>query len=142
MLDCAVNSIIRFKQIIGRGTRLCPDKDKYFFTIMDFRNNFAHFLDPDFDGVPIQDENFNHEPPKPAKPKTDNNTHREKIYVINGVEVSLLYESEHYFINGKFAKIFSVNLQLSKTLLTHGQSQTRKAQSSTNLQNTELLSRS
>ena len=101
VLDCAVNSIIRFKQIIGRGTRLCPDKDKYFFTVMDFRNNFAHFLDPDFDGVPIQDENFNHELPKPPKPKTDNNTHREKIYVINGVEVSLLYESEHYFINGK-----------------------------------------
>jgi type I restriction enzyme R subunit len=46
-----VNSMIEFKQIIGRGTRLFDDK--YFFTIYDFVNAYTHFADPDWDGEPI-----------------------------------------------------------------------------------------
>ena len=41
-----------FKQIIGRGTRLYPQKGKEFFTIIDFRNVTNLFADPDFDGEP------------------------------------------------------------------------------------------
>ena len=47
-----------FKQIIGRGTRLKTDYGKNYFTIMDFRNNTRKFADPDFDGKPMQDENY------------------------------------------------------------------------------------
>jgi type I restriction enzyme R subunit len=43
-----------FKQIIGRGTRINEDYNKFFFTIMDFRRATALFADPDFDGVPVQ----------------------------------------------------------------------------------------
>ena len=32
-----------FKQIIGRGTRINEDYDKYYFTILDFRN-VTHYL--------------------------------------------------------------------------------------------------
>ena len=39
-----------FKQIIGRGTRLVWDRDKRFFTIMDFRKATLLFSDPAFDG--------------------------------------------------------------------------------------------
>jgi len=46
-----VNSMIEFKQIIGRGTRLFDDK--YFFTIYDFVNAYNHFADPDWDGESI-----------------------------------------------------------------------------------------
>ena len=46
-----VDSIIEFKQIIGRGTRLFDDK--YFFTIYDFVGASAHFADPDWDGQPV-----------------------------------------------------------------------------------------
>jgi type I restriction enzyme R subunit len=45
-----INSMIEFKQIIGRGTRLYDGKD--FFTIHDFENASALFHDPDWDGEP------------------------------------------------------------------------------------------
>ena len=45
-----VNSMIEFKQIIGRGTRLADDKD--YFTVYDFVGAFRHFNDPDWDGEP------------------------------------------------------------------------------------------
>ncbi len=43
-----VNSMIEFKQIIGRGTRLFDGKD--FFTIYDFVDAYHHFADPEWDG--------------------------------------------------------------------------------------------
>ena len=52
-----VNSMIEFKQIIGRGTRLFDGKD--YFTIYDFVKAHHHFSDPEWDGEPL-------EPPVPA----------------------------------------------------------------------------
>ena len=46
-----VNSMIEFKQIIGRGTRLFDGK--YYFTIIDFVNAYHLFNDPEWDGEPI-----------------------------------------------------------------------------------------
>ena len=45
-----VNSMIEFKQIIGRGTRLYDGKD--YFTILDFVKAYQHFSDPEWDGEP------------------------------------------------------------------------------------------
>jgi len=45
-----INSMIEFKQIIGRGTRLFEGKD--YFTIYDFVKAYAHFNDPEWDGEP------------------------------------------------------------------------------------------
>jgi type I restriction enzyme R subunit len=45
-----VNSMIEFKQIIGRGTRLYDGKD--YFTIHDFVKAHHHFSDPEWDGEP------------------------------------------------------------------------------------------
>jgi type I restriction enzyme R subunit len=53
-----VNSMIEFKQIIGRGTRLFDGKD--YFTIYDFVKAHEHFLDPEWDGEP--------QPPEIAEP--------------------------------------------------------------------------
>ncbi|MBD2314120.1 DEAD/DEAH box helicase family protein [Desertifilum sp. FACHB-1129] len=61
VLDRSIQSLTEFKQIIGRGTRLRPDYGKNFFTIIDFRNASQLFDDPDWDGPPIQDENFGKE---------------------------------------------------------------------------------
>jgi type I restriction enzyme R subunit len=47
-----IESMIEFKQIIGRGTRLYPDKDKLFFTILDYTGATRLFADPAFDGEP------------------------------------------------------------------------------------------
>ena len=51
-----VNSMIEFKQIIGRGTRLYDGK--YYFTIYDFVKAHHLFSDPEWDGelTPEQDE--------------------------------------------------------------------------------------
>src|ERR1700680_1650615 len=45
-----IRSIIEFKQIIGRGTRLYDGKD--YFTIYDFVKAHHHFSDPEWDGEP------------------------------------------------------------------------------------------
>jgi type I restriction enzyme R subunit len=47
-----INSMIEFKQIIGRGTRLYDGKD--YFTIYDFVKAHHHFNDPEWDGEPIE----------------------------------------------------------------------------------------
>jgi type I restriction enzyme R subunit len=49
-----INSMIEFKQIIGRGTRLFDGKD--YFTIYDFVKAHLHFNDPEWDGEPIEPE--------------------------------------------------------------------------------------
>jgi type I restriction enzyme, R subunit len=47
-----VNSMIEFKQIIGRGTRLF--EGKHYFTIVDFVNAYHLFNDADWDGEPVE----------------------------------------------------------------------------------------
>ncbi|MBV8798484.1 MAG: DEAD/DEAH box helicase family protein [Alphaproteobacteria bacterium] len=58
-----INSMIEFKQIIGRGTRLFEGKD--YFTIIDFVKAYEHFNDPEWDGEPLAPEQ-----PRPKKPKS------------------------------------------------------------------------
>jgi type I restriction enzyme R subunit len=53
VLDKTIRSMTTFKQIIGRGTRIDEDFNKFYFTIMDFKNATEHFKDPDFDGDPV-----------------------------------------------------------------------------------------
>ena len=68
-----VRSMIEFKQIIGRGTRLY--EGKYYFTIYDFVKAYEHFQDPVWDGEEdIPDEEGKVVVPgedweKPEKPK-------------------------------------------------------------------------
>ena len=60
-----VNSMIEFKQIVGRGTRLFDGKE--FFTIYDYVDAFHHFADPEWDGEPIDPEPEG-EPKQPKPP--------------------------------------------------------------------------
>jgi type I restriction enzyme R subunit len=61
-----INSMIEFKQIIGRGTRLYDGKD--YFTIYDFVKAHHHFSDPSWDGEPLEPEPST---PRPAPTPTD-----------------------------------------------------------------------
>lgn len=54
VLDANINSMTKFKQIIGRGTRINEEYGKLYFTILDFRNATDLFADPAFDGDPIR----------------------------------------------------------------------------------------
>jgi type I restriction enzyme R subunit len=81
-----VNSMIEFKQIVGRGTRLFDGKE--FFTIYDFVNAYHHFLDPEWDGEP--EEPLEPVPREPVEPpavlennddETENNKKRKKLKI-------------------------------------------------------------
>lgn len=54
VLDSEIKSMTKFKQIIGRGTRINEEYGKLYFTILDFRNVTDLFADKDFDGDPIR----------------------------------------------------------------------------------------
>ena len=60
-----INSMIEFKQIIGRGTRLFDGKD--YFTIYDFVRGYEHFSDPEWDGEPMEPV----PPPVRVRPEND-----------------------------------------------------------------------
>jgi len=57
-----INSMIEFKQIIGRGTRLFEGKD--YFTIYDFVKAYEHFNDPQWDGEPMEPVAVTPRPPR------------------------------------------------------------------------------
>jgi len=73
VLDRAIGSMVEFKQIIGRGTRVFDGKD--YFTIVDFRGATNRFYDADWDGDPIDVDTTAGEPVAPPyggdKPKGD-----------------------------------------------------------------------
>ena len=54
VLDRSIGSMTKFKQIIGRGTRINEDFGKNYFTIIDFKQATRLFADPNFDGDPVQ----------------------------------------------------------------------------------------
>ena len=105
-----------FKQIIGRGTRICEDYGKLYFTILDFRDASRLFADPAFDGEPVQvyepapdgplvpPEGEPPSPPDvtpvPDPPVEDKPKPRNKYY-IHGVTVHVVSERvEYYSTNG------------------------------------------
>lgn len=106
VLDQRIQSMTEFKQIIGRGTRLRPDYGKNFFTIIDFRGASQLFDDPDWDGTPIQDEDFG-TGEKPADPKpediegndagTDESTEERFKYQVSRQEFVVAKERVSYY---------------------------------------------
>ncbi len=87
-----VNSMIEFKQIVGRGTRLFDGKE--FFTIYDFVDAYKHFSDPEWDGEPIGEEPSSlneiggeQKPRAPREPAEENERRQKiKIKLRNGKE--------------------------------------------------------
>ncbi len=128
VLDSEIKSMTKFKQIVGRGTRINEDFNKLYFTILDFRNVTDLFADKEFDGDPIRikpvsqdidlttivDEEeiedttiidndggkIEFEKPDLRIPQVneDRENYRKKIYV-NGIDVSVLISREMYFDN-------------------------------------------
>lgn len=131
VLDKTINSMTEFKQIIGRGTRIKEEFDKYYFTIMDFRGATRLFADPDFDGPPI----VIYDPPPdgpvtPPEPPDDEESGDDggiiveppppeprRKYYVNDVEVSVVSERVQYY--GKDGKLIteSLNDYTKKTIL-------------------------
>ncbi|PCJ51087.1 MAG: restriction endonuclease [Gammaproteobacteria bacterium] len=75
VLDKNIKSMTAFKQIIGRGTRIDEDNNKFFFTIMDFKKATELFRDPEFDGEAVviyePGDDDDPVPPDPENPDDD-----------------------------------------------------------------------
>lgn len=109
-----------FKQIIGRGTRICEDYGKLYFTILDFRDASRLFADPAFDGEPVEiyepaddgpmapgadeSEGQPDDTPEPDWPDPDDGDEggRAVKYRVHGVDVHVVSERvEYYAENGQ-----------------------------------------
>lgn len=120
VLDNNINSMTKFKQIIGRGTRIKEEYGKHYFTIMDFRGATRLFADPDFDGepeviyepkegediIPPEDRksenNYNHGNDlineKPGEYSTEKEqTSNNMKFVVDDVEVKIINERVEYY---------------------------------------------
>jgi type I restriction enzyme R subunit len=94
-----VNSMIEFKQIIGRGTRLYEGKD--YFTILDFVKAYEHFNDPEWDGEPIEPVakpprdpgGFAEPDPEPFEPPEPERPQKVKIKLADGKERTIQHIS-------------------------------------------------
>jgi len=102
VIDKRIESMSEFKQIIGRGTRINEDYNKYFFTIMDFRKVSELFADPDFDGEPLDGSLYDPiadiDPPTPKEREPSGG----KRFVVNDVPVEVVAERVQYYgVDGK-----------------------------------------
>ena len=137
VLDQNIKSMTKFKQIIGRGTRVNEAYGKFYFTIMDFRNATELFADPDFDGEPVQiyepgvndnpvppeelidieltdsdkEETEGGEPvePEPWQEDDEDEPHGRIKYIINDVPVYLVAERVQYY--GPDGKLITESLK-------------------------------
>lgn len=111
VLDSNINSMTEFKQIIGRGTRIREDKDKMFFTIMDFRNATRLFSDPKFDGDPVSIKDINHEEEITIDDieNTDSTNNLSNISTRESADVTFaeITESRKIHVNGVEINIFN-----------------------------------
>ena len=100
VLDKNIKSMTTFKQIVGRGTRIEEEHNKYFFTIMDFKKATELFKDPDFDGEPVviyepgPDDDPVPPDPEPGDGEDDDEEEGEGIkkFHVGGVDVRILSE--------------------------------------------------
>jgi type I restriction enzyme R subunit len=123
VLDQRIQSMTEFKQIIGRGTRINEDYNKFYFTIMDFKKATELFADPDFDGDPVQvyspkgDES-------PVPPDDVNPPQNEPVYSIpddiiipnpddstNTTKEPSGNPIKRYYVNNVEVKVFSERIQ-------------------------------
>ncbi|MCP4707016.1 MAG: DEAD/DEAH box helicase family protein, partial [Planctomycetes bacterium] len=130
VLDQSIQSLSQFKQIIGRGTRINEDYDKFYFTIMDFKKATELFADPDFDGEPVQIYEPGEddppvppdppeppgdgpteppEPPEPPLPEEPEDRPKRVKYHVNDVDVFVVAERVQYY--GKDGKLITESLK-------------------------------
>jgi type I restriction enzyme R subunit len=120
VLDQRVESMIEFKQIVGRGTRIHEEAGKLWFTIIDFKKATELFADPNFDGAPevIYEPGSGESPVPPDDPGDygggeeiieDPSPGGSKKYVVSGVSVSVVAERVQYY--GKDGKLITESLR-------------------------------
>jgi len=112
VLDKTIRSMTVFKQIIGRGTRIDEENNKWFFTIMDFKRATELFRDPDFDGEPVviyePDDGDDPVPPDPPLDEGEDEGEGGEVggegvvkIRVSGVSAKIIAERIEYYADGK-----------------------------------------
>jgi len=120
VLDQRIKSMTKFKQVIGRGTRIDEDYGKLWFTIIDFKKATELFADPEFDGeaeviyqpgggdstVPPNEDDY---------PKGNGSDDAGEVsdpatkYIVKGIPVKILSERVQYI--GSDGKLITESLK-------------------------------
>ena len=103
-----INSMIEFKQIIGRGTRLYDGKD--YFTIYDFVKAHHQFSDPEWDGEPIEPEPRPEDKTVPPSPQPADRVREEPVEYVKRKRIKVRNVSMSL---GHLPLAFSVEPRLS-----------------------------
>lgn len=150
VLDTNIRSMTKFKQIIGRGTRVEEDYEKMYFNILDYRKATNQFADPEFDGQAVrikelnQDESFedgeiDDDEVDTEKAKLNASEKladrladmfnqdlpvKQEVVIVDGIDVSIVFQREvTYQQNGK-AVTKSLKDYTKEVILTKYQSLT------------------
>lgn len=124
VLDQRIESMTKFKQMIGRGTRIDEDYGKLWFTIMDFKKATELFADPEFDGEPVVI--YNPKPGESTVPPDDGSggagddetggpddtggeDSKPRKYHVSGVTVRKVAERTQYF--GRDGKLITESIK-------------------------------
>lgn len=107
-----INSMVDFKQIIGRGTRVRDDYDKLYFTILDYTGSATRlFADPEFDGEPalITEEEIDKNGNSLVR-KYEELQDKESLIAATSSEVPAIYDDlegtpKKYYVNGGYVEI-------------------------------------
>jgi type I restriction enzyme R subunit len=129
VIEKNINSQILFKQILGRGTRIREEDGKTHFTLMDFRNASRLFADPDFDGEPVQVDEFGSDEELPntntkydeqeENSDEEGTSERTVKYYVDGREIEILNERVQYLdTNGKLI-VESIKEYSKRHILEH-----------------------
>ena len=109
VLDQRIESMIEFKQTVGRGTRIHEEAGKLWFGIMDFKKATEMFADPEFDGDPVvilelgdssgpgRSGDSGDEKPEDPPIDVDPPLGDMRKYVVSGVEVTVIAERVQYY---------------------------------------------
>jgi type I restriction enzyme R subunit len=98
VLDQRIKSMTEFKQIIGRGTRLRPDYDKFYFTIIDFRKATELFADePETEDMEPDDEILVGDDLTDTGGDDEEGKEPAIKFVVSGVKFKVLAERVQYY---------------------------------------------
>lgn len=109
VIDRMINSMTMFKQIIGRGTRIDEDNNKFFFTIMDFKRATELFRDDAFDGPPIVILGENDDPNAPGPQDNEGDPGAESDDRDDGDETG--GGTRKFFVSGVTARVMNERIE-------------------------------
>ena len=120
VIDKNISSMISFKQIVGRGTRIRENEGKLCFAIMDFRGVSHFFTDPGWDGPIEVVDGFDPTRPAPSNPSAPDNQNKKKKPIVDAHDCPVNIIDRQVFIynpDGKLLRAESITDYTKENIL-------------------------